>query len=172
MTDVLEEYGVQWVVTAGTEDDQADLSRDEIRALDQTHDLSLTQTNSDGVSNTFNYIIQIMDNESTTETAFSLYVLDSGALSCNGVAGFGCIEDDQVAWLASNAPGDSYGLVFCHMPTPEFLDAFNDLDYYGVKNGLVSCQAENTGLVQLMQDKNFAQGISVGHDTRNSFYAY
>ncbi len=63
-------------------------------------------------------------------------------------------------------------MIFMHMPTPEYLDAFNDYDYYGVKNGLVSCASTNTGLFDLITSNNFVQGMTVGHDVRNSYYSY
>ena len=126
----------------------------------------------DGISNTFNYILPIKESEDSTTEAFFLYLLDSGSLYCNGLAGFGCVEEDQVEWIKGTAISNTYGLVFTHMPVTEYLDAFNQYDYYGLKNGLVSCPSTNTGLFDAMSSMNFAQGMSVGHDVRNGFYSY
>ena len=47
-------------------------------------------------------------------------------------------------------------MLFTHFPLPEYIDAYNNYDYYGVKNDLVSCPSLNTGLFDMLKLKSNA----------------
>ena len=70
-----------------------------------------------------------------------------------------------------NGQPNTNGMLFMHVPIPEYLDVFNNYDYYGYKNDIVSCAWVNHGLFEMLYQTNMVQWISVGHDHKNSLNA-
>lgn len=98
-TDVMGKHKQYFCSTAGNHDSEADMTREQLSALDREHEYSLTKPNAqDGLSHAFNYLLPIYDNNGT-DVRFRVWCLDTGHKGCLGVKGCSCAKPDQVKWF-------------------------------------------------------------------------
>jgi len=178
--------GIPWAFALGNHDDPADLSRDEIVALDLANPLSYTQRGPTSISGATNYVLPIYayqpnhsDQVDVGEVPIAnLYFFDSGDDDCQGVPGWGCVQPDQVDWYRSISRNQtqSYGrivpaLAFQHIPVPEFMFLWNHFNTTGLlQDDGVCCFSVNTGLYSAMREMGDIQSLHVGHDHNNDYF--
>lgn len=75
------ERQIYWATTAGNHDTEADLTRDEISAVDRSFEFSLTLPNQANISHAFNYMLPVY-NQSGDDINFRLWFLDTGHDNC------------------------------------------------------------------------------------------
>jgi hypothetical protein len=63
------------------------------------------------------------------------------------------VHPDQVEWfrdenfkIAPSDPSKGRGLLFIHIPIPEYVTMYNNNNIYGTKNEPICCASINTGL--------------------------
>jgi len=115
--------------------------------------------------------------------------LDSGRYSPDTIAGqsveadglrsYDWIRSSQVSWYVrtSGELEATYGrgipgLMFFHIPLPEFALMWEHRDHHGVigeKNEDVAAGAFNSGLFAALQERGDVKGVFVGHDHKNDF---
>ena len=81
----------------GNHDSQADLTRDEITALDMTDPFSITERGAVEAIGTSNYVKAVYD-ESGQKKLFYLWAFDSMSDWCEEVMGWGCVEMPTIRW--------------------------------------------------------------------------
>jgi len=183
--------GIPWAFSMGNHDDQADLNRSEIVALDSSDELSLTEFGPHHINGITNYYLDVeaSQNESLTngdgdndnanaDIVTRLWFFDSGDTNCLGIQGWGCIYPDQIEWYRSvsrslqqqykkNIPS----LAFFHIPPPEFMDLWNFHVTFGeMEDEGVCCFSANTGFLAAAKELNDLQYIYCGHDHINDFW--
>ena len=156
--------------------------------------LSFTQLGPENVSRASNYFIPIYpptvsDSNATStldtddETVAGIWMLDSGATTCMGAAGWGCVLPDQIAWFREEAKrqGGVPSHMFVHIPVEEALHIWNRkrMSVPGRDRGhvlgsaldAVDCSALNTGLFAAISDPaSGVRGLWHGHDHNNDFF--
>jgi len=165
-------FGVPWALTLGNHDTEADLEGRQIMELDSKHNLSLSRESFSFLSHSSNYFVPI---NYKGELRFVLWLLDSGNRNhCDGLYGYDCVHKDQIEWLSSvqdtlkAARGSvPQGLVFMHIPPPEFMLTWNSRTSKGSKYENVACWANHSNyFVESLQS---ILGVVAGHDHFNDY---
>jgi len=167
----------RWAFAIGNHDDEADLDREQIIALDRSYPLSLTEFGPTSIHGASNYVLPVLSND-RSKTLVNLWFFDSGDENCLTVPGWGCVYPDQVEWyrdLASsqqNSLGKIIpGLSFFHIPVPEFMNVWNYETTYGrLQDVGVCCFSLNTGLFSAMREMGDMRAVFCGHDHDNDFF--
>lgn len=176
---VLTKYGVPWALTLGNHDTGGPLTREEIVAVDQSFNNSMTQrgpaTATGGVTN---YYLPIYARDGAS-VAYLLWMLDVSeglAGGCEGYPGDDCVTRDIVEWYANTSAAINKGretpidaFMFTHIPVPEFVDLWNNERCLGSKGENICCPQYNTGLFDAIVKTGDVRGLFVGHDHVNDF---
>ena len=129
------ERQIPWAFACGNHDIEADLTGDQIVALDRLYNLSLTEHSPENISGSTNFVLSIYGND-TNEIATNLWIFDTGREFCNGYSGWGCMEHNQIEWYKDEStkftnqnngtPIPSFA--FFHIPIPE-VNSIRSLKY-------------------------------------------
>lgn len=81
----------------------------------------------------------------------------------------GCLKESQILWYREQVRShDCYSTVFCHIPIPEYEDAYeNGKILYGKNYERVSCALRNSGLFDAICEEGHTKTIVSGHDHVN-----
>lgn len=179
LTSPMIRFNVTWAFALGNHDDEADLTRTEIVALDKTYPLSLTQQGPENIHGATNYYLFIYSsNVANVIPVAVLYIFDSSDNNCENVTGWGCVYPDQIKWYieTSTAITQKFGriipaLAFFHIPVPEFMYMYNNITTYGLLEDTgVCCFSVNTGLFAAFKQMGDVISVHCGHDHDNDFY--
>jgi hypothetical protein len=103
--------------------------------------------------------------------------LDTGREDCLNVKKWGCIHPDQVEWfreehfkIGASDPSKGKGLLFIHIPIPEYYHLYNNVKFYGTKGESISCASLNTGLVGALIEQKTVEWVTCGHDHNNDYW--
>ena len=129
------------------------------------------------MSHAFNYVIPVYDQDGKT-TAFRMWFLDSGEDSdCMGVSGYDCVRPDQIEWfrqankdIPESDASKGKGFLFVHIPLGEYMNLYNNMNFYGKYGEDICCWSVNTGLFGALKEQKTIEWIAVGHDHNNDFY--
>jgi len=177
LLDSLAVYGVPYCVCLGNHDAEADLSRSQIADEVLKGKLTLNKRNAAGELADVSF--PILSSKGGTP-AFEIYNMDSHDYSkVDGISGYGWFSEEQVEWFRSSEKASRErssgkavpGLVFFHIPTPEyvFLGHKGTVGYVGRKAEDVCPQAINTGLCAAMVQSGSILGAFCGHDHDNDY---
>jgi len=178
LTIPMRKLGIRWGFVCGNHDREADLTPNQIIALDQTYDLSLTQKGPLSVNGSTNYVLPILSS-SSDNVATNLYMFDSGRSDCLGVKGWGCVQPDEVAWYRQvatlmkqkNNGNPIPALAFFHIPLPEYMNVWNYHVSYGkLEDEGICCFSINTGLYSAFKEMGEVKGVYCGHDHNNDWF--
>jgi len=188
----VETRGIPWLIAFGNHDEdhtpQTGMTRAEQLAYYMTFPHNLNREGPDGVNGTGNGVFPVLGSGSD-ESQFAVWALDSGRYSPDTIAGQSVAEDglrsydwirpSQVAWyvraseeLESRHGRKVPGLMFFHIPLPEFSLMWENRENHGVvgeKNEDVAAGVFNSGLYAAVKDRGDVVGIFVGHDHVNDF---
>ena len=170
------ERSLPWCAVYGNHDDEGDLSRTELMAVQQTLAHCLTLPGPAGVSGVGNYTLDVLSSHGQVRAA-NLYFLDSNAYAETAIAGYGWIRRDQIAWFLETSArlrcGDGEeplpALAFFHIPLPEFNQIWDLQVCYGNKYEPVCCPLLNSGFFAALHEAGDVMGVFVGHDHINDF---
>ena len=186
----LKRHGVPYALNVGNHDALTALdetSREQL-AYDMTanYPLSRTQLGPPNVSRASNYFLPIFlpDPAPANNAAAGFWFLDSGAESCLGSQGWGCVLPDQVAWFREQARlrGGVPSHMFVHIPVQEALQLWNLAvlsgggkpnanAVSGCKADEIDCQCVNTGLFASISEPDLGvRAVWHGHDHNNDFF--
>lgn len=128
------------------------------------------------MSHAFNYFLPVLD-ETGTEEQFRLWFLDSGDEGCLGEVGYDCVMPDQIDWFKAEAQkidsqsnSKNKGFLFLHIPFFEYVNLYNNDNFFGQRGEEICCQTINTGLFSALKEEKAVQWVSVGHDHNNDYY--
>jgi hypothetical protein len=178
-----EARGRPWAVAFGNHDDEGQLSRLELLAIQQGLDCCLTQRGPETLTGVGNYVLRIGSARSDALAA-ALYFLDSGSYTDSGCGTYAAIARDQIGWyldqartlaneyLASSPDASRLpALAFFHLPLPEYAQAWDLAPRGGEKNEPVCCPVLNTGFFSALVEAGDVMATFVGHDHVNDFDA-
>ncbi len=170
---------IPFALTWGNHDDEHDLTRSELYEFSKEFPLNLTST-VNGITGVTNYILPIKSSNGKEEASV-LYVFDSNAYSPidKVVDGYGWIAADQIDWYLRNSREYTEknngkplpGLVFFHIPIPEYHEAVQNEDafFVGTRKEKACSPKINTGLGAAMLQAGDVMGVFVGHDHVNDY---
>jgi Predicted phosphohydrolases len=174
--DTVSKAGVPWASVFGNHDTQMGSGKDELLKVIQEVDGCLTEAGDKNVSGVGNYTLCINGHDQS-KPLWMLYFLDSGNLNSNNkVKGYDYIKRDQIQWYIDKSTDmkskyrELPGLMFFHMPLPEYNEVWNYNICYGEKNEKVCCPKQNSGLFSAMLETGNVKGVFVGHDHINDYF--
>jgi len=167
----LEERAVPWAAVFGNHDDEGTASREELLAAQRLCRYGLTQRGPAQIAGVGNFTLDVHSSKGSDDAAAVLYFLDSGSYAPEGVGGYAWIQPSQVEWFrrTAGAKGARPGLVFFHIPLPEYETLWQTGDCLGSKHEPVCCPRVNSGLFLAMLEAGTIRGVFVGHDHVNDF---
>ncbi len=163
------QHGIPWAAVFGNHDDEGSMSRAELMQLQQRYPGCLSQPGPASLSGVGNYVIDI---EATPgQTATRLYLMDSLSYGPPGVSRYDWIKANQIAWFREQARAAAglTGLVFFHIPVPEYDEAWRAKVCVGNKFEEVCCPKINSGMFCAMLESGNVDGVFVGHDHINDY---
>ncbi len=179
---------LNWACVFGNHDDEGDLSRAQLMAFLQQQPGCVAEPGPPDLPGVGNYVIDLIHPATTSgnEAAESgqrmarLYFLDSHAYGPRGVSRYGWMKPEQIEWFTAmakeatdqeNGAQDASGLVFFHIPLPEYELAAQAGQFVGNKLEKVCCPEVNSGLFAAMVKSGAVAGVFVGHDHVNDYEA-
>ncbi|KAJ6729689.1 hypothetical protein OIU85_020583 [Salix viminalis] len=117
------------------------------------------------------------------KSALNLYFLDSGDYSTvPAIPGYGWIKPSQQLWFQRTSAklrraymrqpeaqkGPAPGLVYFHIPLPEFA-SFDSSNFTGVRQEGISSASVNSGFFTTMVEAGDVKAVFIGHDHLNDF---
>jgi hypothetical protein len=106
-----------------------------------------------------------------------LWFLDTGVADCLGIPGYGCIEPSQVNWfreqnyqIEASDPSKGKGFLFIHIPLIEYMNLYNDYEFYGHRGELVGYPSANTGVFSALKEQQSVEWVVCGHEHVNDYY--
>ena len=170
------EFNVPYAYTLGNHDADGDLNREQIAILDQTNPLSVRK-NSTGMENSLTFTFPIYSSKIEGQPAANIWMFDTGSLGCAGIEdSWGCIEQPQLEWYDKESLNfkKSYGeninhIAFIHIPIPEYVNVYDNGEFYGVKFDGIGCPHVNTGFFDHVKSNGDITAMFAGHDHNNDY---
>nr|CAB3457697.1 unnamed protein product [Digitaria exilis] len=182
------DMGLPWAAVIGNHDQEGTLSREGVMRHLVGMKNSLSGLNPEGVEidGYGNYNLEVSGVEGTSlgeKSVLNLYFLDSGDYSTvPSIPGYGWIKASQQVWFqqTSSSLQKKYmnenpkqkepapGLVFFHIPLPEF-SSFTAANFTGVKQEGISSASINSGFFASMVEAGDVRAAFIGHDHINDF---
>ena len=165
----IERLGLPWAAVFGNHDDEGNLTRAELMQVQQGFAGCLSQPGPANLSGVGNYLIDLINGEG--EARARLYLLDSLSYGPKNVSRYAWISTEQIAWFQQQAEAGVglTGLVFFHIPLPEFDQVWQQGGCIGNKLEKVCCPSVNSGMFAAMRASAAVAGVFVGHDHINDY---
>lgn len=177
-----------WAAVIGNHDQEGTLSREGVMRHLVGMKNSLSGFNPEGIEidGYGNYNLEVSGAEGTSmdeKSVLNLYFLDSGDYSTvPSILGYGWIKASQQVWFQQTSSSlqakymnenpkqkePAPGLVFFHIPLPEF-SSFTAANFTGVKQEGISSASINSGFFTSMVEAGDVRAAFVGHDHINDF---
>lgn len=177
-------YGIPWALIFGNHDDAplerggpnntiykfpAKTSRQQLLAVDQEFQLSLTQSTS-GIFGSSNYVLNLhypsaWFKDAKKQVAVQLFFLDSGGGSLVAQ-----LEQSQIDWFHQQHRPDLPGaVVFQHIPATQFV--YDGRTCHGLHVDAVDpiVNDPDPGIVQTLQNAKNVRFLAVGHNHGNDY---
>jgi len=166
---------IPYAYTLGNHDGEGDLDRFHIAKLEETHPLSVRK-GTEGIPNTLNFVVPVYSSQNKTKLTANVWVFDTNYVGCDGLENsWGCIEKYQLDWYdrqskkIKNKHGkDVHHIAFLHIPIPEYMEMYNNGEFYGEMNEGVGCPDINTGFFERVKKNGDISAMFVGHDHTNN----
>ncbi|XP_031393515.1 probable inactive purple acid phosphatase 29 [Punica granatum] len=181
--------GIPWAAVLGNHDQESTLSREGV----MKHVVGLRNTMSKlnpsevhGIDGFGNYNLEVHGVEGSgfeNKSVLNFFFLDSGDYSTvPSIPGYGWIKPSQQLWFQrtsmslrkayTNNPaaqkGPAPGLVYFHIPLPEFA-SFDSSNFTGVRQEGISSASVNSGFFTTMMESGDVKAVFTGHDHLNDF---
>ncbi|KAK5582632.1 hypothetical protein RB653_004217 [Dictyostelium firmibasis] len=171
-TEPLRERNIPWAITFGNHDGEGSLSTNEMLKIDQSYDLSLSESNSVDMHGIANYFLKIASSNSSIEEPASLiYIFDSSTKGCSKLD-WGCVHQDQVDWFKNTSKSfkKTNSIAFVHIPPVEIIDLWNKYQVHGNFSETPCCFENDFGeFVPSLVESGDVHGLYFGHDHENDF---
>jgi len=187
-TSVMAELQVPWCPVLGNHegDSEGQISREQMADILRHAPYCLmpekmpTLSDRSPVWGNTNYAVPILDAEG--RVCFKLIFLDGGSdlsdeeLACYGLtrtkkSEYDFLKDSQIAWYREEMKKDDCpSMIFCHIPLPEFKDAWEHGQLLaGGKLENICCSCKNNGMFDAMCEEGKTIAYITGHDHINDF---
>lgn len=180
---------IPWAAVLGNHDQESTLSREGVmkHIVGMKHTLSQLNPPEAHVIDGFgNYNLEVHGVEGSNfanKSVLNFYFLDSGDYSTvPSIPGYGWIKPSQQFWFQRTSmklqraymskpeaqKGPAPGLVYFHIPLPEFT-SFDSSNFTGVKQEGISSASVNSGFFTTMVEVGDVKAVFTGHDHINDF---
>ncbi len=166
--------GIPYAVTLGNHDAEQGITQDELHALLRT--LPLCVNGRYAAEGAHDFVIPVYTADGTTEEA-RIYVMDSNDYNADDHSYKG-FEPAQVAWYgaqcaeaAARNGRKATGLMFFHVPLPEYAEAFAEERLSGSRLEGECPPRDNAGMFRALVDGGEVIGVFTGHDHSNDYVA-
>ncbi|XAR65575.1 hypothetical protein NMG60_11009739 [Bertholletia excelsa] len=180
---------IPWVAVLGNHDQEGTLSREGVmkHIVGMKHTLSeFNPPEAHNIDGFGNYNLEVHGVEGSNfanKSILNLYFLDSGDYSTvPSISGYGWIKVSQQFWFKQTSKelrraymkppeaqkGPAPGLVYFHIPLPEFA-SFDSSNFTGVKQEGISSASINSGFFTTMVEAGDVKAVFTGHDHVNDF---
>ncbi|MGZ3273545.1 MAG: metallophosphoesterase family protein [Caulobacteraceae bacterium] len=176
---VMEQMQVPWAVVLGNHDQEhfphTQIPRDQAFSLYEAYPHNLNGGWARGVSGVGDKNLLIWSADGAQPLA-DIWLLDSGGAAADRSLRYEWIHADQVGWYfqTSKALEARYGrkipgLMFFHIPLPEFHEMIETRKVIGERHEPESPSAINSGLFGALLDRGDVMGVFCGHDHVNNY---
>jgi 3',5'-cyclic AMP phosphodiesterase CpdA len=165
------ERGLPWTFVFGNHDDEGALSRRDLMALARALPGCLASPGPAELPGCGHHVLDVAGRGGAP--AARLYLVDSGSYGPPGVSEYAWIGSAQIGWLRdrfAEAAGRT-GLLFLHIPPPDYDRAWRTAPCRGRKFESVCCPAVDEGFFRAVAESGAVSGIFAGHDHVNDFEA-
>lgn len=164
IADLLARYKLPYVAIFGNHDDEGDLDRASLMSLMQQLPYSMSEPGPPDVDGVGNYIVEVLGRGSSTNSALSLYLLDTHSYSPDErqFRGYDWLKPSQIKWFKNTAQSrekahNEYthihmNLAFIHIPLPEYTNPNNY--YKGNWTEPPTAPGFNSGFKDALVDEN------------------
>lgn len=169
------EYQTPWGIIFGNHDDLSagpGETRADLMAFDSSYEYSFSRAGPDTIHGVSNYYLPIYEYNNTSIPRTILYFFDSGG----GNEQPSQIFPDQIDWYVntSNSLQEQYGTIipsiaFFHIPLPENMKAWDEVQCSGYKNESVVCQDIDTGTFSAFVQQGDVKLTVSGHNHKNDY---
>jgi hypothetical protein len=179
---------IPWAAVLGNHDQEGSLPREGVmkHIVGMKNTLSQFNPESHVIDGFGNYNLEVNGVKGTgfeNKSVLNLYFLDSGDYSTVPIIpGYGWIKPSQQLWFQSTSKnlqkaymskpaaqkGPAPGLVYFHIPLPEFA-SFDSSNFTGVKQEGISSASVNSGFFSTMLSAGDVKAVFTGHDHVNDF---
>ncbi|KAK9280504.1 hypothetical protein L1049_014196 [Liquidambar formosana] len=180
---------IPWAAVLGNHDQESTLSREGVMKHIVGIKNTFSQFNPDNahfIDGFGNYNLEVRGVEGSSfhnKSILNLYFLDSGDYSTvPSIPGYGWIKPSQQLWFQRTSAklrraymskpdtekGSAPGLVYFHIPLPEFA-SFDSSNFTGVKQEGISSASVNSGFFTTMVEAGDVKAVFTGHDHVNDF---
>lgn len=166
--------GVPYAVTLGNHDAEQGIAQDELHALLRTLPGCVNGRYCDAGARDF--VIPVHSSDGSREEA-RLYVMDSNDYNTDDHSYKG-FEPRQVEWYrarcaeAERCDADrATGLMFFHVPLPEYAEAFRTAPLAGNRLERECPPRDNAGMFRALAEGGEVIGVFAGHDHSNDYVA-
>ena len=175
-TEPLNEAQIPYAYILGNHDDEGDLDKYEVVALDDTNPLSLGKT-LERIPNTTNFVLPIQSSRNQSELAANIWFFDTGSVGCEGFTyTYGCIERSSLEWyddmskkIKQEHGTNVHHIAFIHIPIPEYRKMYNENDIYGTVGENIGCPVVDTNFFGHVKANGDINAMFCGHDHKNDF---
>jgi hypothetical protein len=163
------ERGIPWALVFGNHDDEGGASRADLLAAACALPGCLAEPGPRHLPGVGNYRLPVLAAAGDRPAAF-LYFLDSLGYAPPQVGGYAWIGHEQVSWYRGLAKDPTVpGLMFFHIPLPEFDEVWRTRPCRGWRGEPVCCPKLNSGLFCALREAGEVLAVFVGHDHLNDF---
>lgn len=166
--------GVPYAVTLGNHDAEQGITQAGLHALLRT--LPGCVNGRYGSSHAGDFVIPVLAADGTREEA-RIYVMDSNDYNADDHSYKG-FTPEQVAWYrqtcaeAARRNGrNATGLIFFHVPLPEYAEAYREAPVAGFRLEGECPPRDNVGMFRALADGGEIVGVFAGHDHSNDYIA-
>jgi len=173
---ILAAQGIPYAVTPGNHDAEQGITQQELHALLPTLPGCVNPPCRSGESRPGDFTIGVLGRDSDREQA-RLYVMDSNDYNADDHSYRG-FEPEQVAWYrrqsaeAARRNGRTVpGLLFFHVPLPEYAEAYAESPVAGHRLERECPPRDNAGMFRALAECGEVVGVFAGHDHSNDYVA-
>lgn len=174
--DVLAATGIPYAVTLGNHDAEQDITHAELYALLRTLPGCVNGRYDAPDERQGDFVIPVLSSDGKREEA-RLYVMDSNDYNADDHSYKG-FTPEQVAWYADTCTAaaerngrKATGLIFFHVPLPEYAEAYRTEPVAGFRLERECPPRDNTGMFRALADGGEIVGVFAGHDHSNDYIA-
>ena len=175
---LLADRKIPYAAIFGNHDDEGDLNRSELMAIYEDLPYSLSSAGPEDIDGVGNYIVEVLGNGKTSNSALTLYLLDTHSYSPDErqFRGYDWIKPNQIRWFQNEARAlkrkhQAYthrhmNMAFIHIPLPEYRDSNNY--FRGSWPETPTAPGFNTGFKDALEEEGILF-VSCGHDHANDY---
>lgn len=176
----IEARRVPWAITFGNHDQEHEpatgIGKDAVLAMYAAYPHNLNGGAAGGLTGAGNKHILIWD-AAGAKPVYCIWLIDSNAYFTEGKNHpYDWIHSDQIHWytrtsiaLEKQHGAKIPGLMFFHIPLPEFAEMVNQVKIIGVRHEHECPSPVNGGLFAALLDRGDARGVYCGHDHVNNY---